>query len=126
MTTETTTIATHGGLCWDAASEDAGPYFLANRFMIFASFGTRSLAVGRPGSIWQREAFETSRAAFEAIRLHTDATTAAVDLRRYAKLATAAARAEYKRWSHCLSNSEDSANFQREVGRRFAKKLEEG
>lgn len=117
------TIATHGGLRWEAASEVAGPYYLTNHFMIFASFGTRSLAIGRPGSIWQREQFEISRAAFNAIRLHTDETRSASELRRHAKLATVAARTEFKKWSHCLNTSESAANFQRDVDQRFAKAL---
>lgn len=118
------TIATYGSLRWESETEDAGPYYLTNRFMILASFGTRSLSIGRHGSIFQRQAFEESRAAFRAVATMTDATNDGTALRRYARAATEASRAEVRRWGMSnLGGAENLANFQRDVDQRFEKAL---
>ena len=104
MARDTTTIAKCGGLEWCADAPDAGPYHLANRWQIFASFGTRSLNAGKPGTAAQREAFEQSRAAFEACRLAIDPECFnAAELRSFARAATAAARAEWRRWADTIN-----------------------
>jgi len=127
MGVDCTTIAKHGGLDWAAASEAAGPYYLANRWQIFASFGSRSLAAGEPGSAAQREAFEVSRAAFEACRLVLDPECYnATEIRSVVKLATAAARAEWKRWASTINRVGGAAalnGFQAAVLERLIKKM---
>lgn len=123
----THTIARHGGLNWMAENEDAGPYYLGNRWAIYASFGSRSLAVERAGSVWQREAFETSRAAFEALRLLLDPEERnGKVLHSAVRAATKAARVEYKRWSNTLNmlgGADKVASFQRDVFERTEREL---
>jgi len=130
MTTESTIIAKHGGLSWEAGTCDAGPYYLNNRWMIFASFGTRSLAISRPGSVWQREAFETSRAAFEACKLVLDPECYnAEEIRRVVRVATVAARAEWKRFGETIGRiggSSAVAAYHAATLDRVCKKLEGG
>ncbi len=116
-------IARHGGLRWESARDDAGPYLLASRWHVFARFGSRAVGVGRPGSLRQVEAFEISRAAFDSIRLCTDATSDAADLSSWVRIAAEAARAEYDRWPE-LRTAKDTANFQAAVDRRFIRQLD--
>jgi hypothetical protein len=112
MATTIQTIAQAGAIRWAAQSEEAGPYFLMGDYLtINATFGARSVHVAEPGSYAQYGAFLTSRAAFRALedaRCGDLRGTVTIDgkevnLRSHAiKLATEAARAEWKRWNESI------------------------
>ncbi len=123
------TIARHGKLRWEAASEDAGPYYLCNSFQVFATFGSRAPMTARPGSGAQREAFEVSRAVFYALReLPPEAFGTAAGCRRLVRLATAEARKAWRRWADTLNRiggAEYSAAFQSEVTARVERAVGE-
>jgi hypothetical protein len=126
-TTRPTTVKRHGGLRWMAESDTAGPYYLGNNFQLFASFGTRSLAVERPGSVWQVEAFEVSRAAFEACCLLLDPEENNANVfHGVVRAATKASRAEWRRWSDTITRvggAEKVSAFHRDVFNRAEKEL---
>jgi len=113
-------IANHGHLRWISDREDAGPYYLTWGRMaeqVLASFGTRSVAVSKPMSATQREAFYTSRAAFVAIR---DAVGADLldfeQTRELVKVAAKIARSAAKTWG---IGQLSSPGFERQVARKF-------
>lgn len=120
-------IASHGGIKWSAASEDAGPYYITHRWMIFASFGSYSSkiqAVKRAGSEEQKEAFLVSRAAFCACKLMLDPEThTAGELRRVVKLAAAASRLEWKRWAKVVKSAEGINGYHAAVMERMVRNM---
>lgn len=138
MSTHVCKIAKAAGIEWGAASEVAGPYFLCEDFIhITTTFGARHLGVSRPGTVTQREAFLTSRAAFFAIRDEFDGETLSSGERRDAiKVATKVARAEWKSWQDTLHrfagrheqgfNAAVSSRFSREWAARAAVAVDDG
>jgi hypothetical protein len=65
-------IAKHGALRWEAEHEDSGPYYIASRWMIFASFGCRLRNAGEPGSTDQARAFKQSQRAWYMLKTEVD------------------------------------------------------